>query len=183
MDPLDWRYMYRPNRPFHYITNSQVRRTISKLPPRPWLERKNVPTDYYVEQMAFFNASPPPIPEEPEPVDDTCAPRPLKAWVKFAWALVVTLAWILFLVTMSAVKGLKWVGWKMARVYKEAGGVPWEAVWFALAASQLLRLLPAMDGEEAVVEGVWKVEAPLYVVMIRNPNQLSKFSFPKASRV
>ena len=129
--------------------------------------------------MSFFNASPPPISEETERVDDGRVPGPLKVWVKSAWAIMVTLAWIIFLVVMILVKGLKWVGGKMARVYKEAGDVPWEAVWFALAASQLLRFLPGMEGREALVK-VWKVEAPLYVIMIRNPNQLSKSNPPKS---
>lgn len=77
---------------------------------------------------------------------------------------------------MAALKRV--VGGAM-RTYEKVDGFPWEAVWFALAASQLLKFLPGMEGKGVeAVEETWKADAPLYVVMIRNPNQWSKFIPP-----
>lgn len=178
MDPLNWRYMYRPNRPFHYITNRNLRRTIAKLPPRPWLERKRQqPSNYLIQQREFFAAVPPPLPEEEdEPAEDRRTPGPLKVWVQSAWTAFLTIAWMVMVVVILCWAGLRWMVERGLGMYQKVGGFPWEAIWFALAASQLLKFLPGMEGEAEVVNEALKGDPPLYVVMIRNPNQWSKFN-------
>ena len=175
MDPLDWRYMYRPNRPFHYITNRNLRRTIPKRPPRPWLERKRqVPTAYYLQQMELFNATPPPIPEV-EATDKGRTSGPLKVWVQFAWAVLVSVAWLLRALLTSVVGGLMMLGRVGIQAYRKVDNFPpLETLWIALAARLLMRLLPGIEGEGEGVEEVMKAGEPLYVLMIRNPHQFRK---------
>jgi hypothetical protein len=173
MDPLNWRYMYRPNRPFHYITNRHLRRTIPKLPPRPWLERKRQqPSQYLIEQEQLFAAAP--AEDRNEPIDDGPTPGPLKVWVEATWATFLTMAWMVLAVMILCLAGLRWAVERGVRVYQKVGGFPWEALWFALAASQLMRFLPGMEGKEEMVKEVIKGDAPLYVITICNQNPLSE---------
>jgi hypothetical protein len=179
MDPLNWRYMYRPNRPFYYINNCNLRCTILKLPPRPWLQRQQQkpPTDYYLEQMSFFNAIPP-AEEDAEPIDVPPSPGPLKVLAQLAWGALLTVAWMLLIVMMIVVGVVRRVVGGAIRAYEKVGGFPWEVLWFTLAASQLLRFLPRMEGLDGTgvkVAEVWKADPPLYVVMIQNQNQWSEY--------
>ena len=181
MDPLNWEYMYRPNRPFNFISNRHLRSTIPKTPPRPWIERekrkKAASSSYLEEQAAFFKASPPSILVDEAPIadDDLSGAGPLKVWVLFAWAIMVTLGWIfVFLPLMIALSALKWVAGKWIEKYKKVGGIPWETIGFALVASMLVEWLPGMEGKLHVVAEVWKGDAPVYVIMMRNPNQICK---------
>ena len=181
MDPLDWTYMYRPNRPFHFITNRKLRGSIPKLPPRPWLERRPKPVGpsaYLREQMAFMTAIPPPIPEYHVSDDDAPPAGPLKVWCLFVWAILVKIGWLLFIALSMGAQVLKKIGVAALRTYQKVGGFPWEALWIALAASQLIRFLPGMEGQVGLVKEVCQRDPPLYVLMIRNPNQWCKyFSF------
>lgn len=179
MDPLDWNYLYRPNRPFHFITNRKLRGSIPKIPPRPWLERQRKDaqqTDYLREQMAFFAAAPIPIPEEDiSAIDESPCAGPLKVWCLLVWAMLVTIGGLLLVALSIVPLAMKRVGAGASRRYRMAGGFPWEALCIALATSQLVRFLPGMEGKVEVVQEVWKADPPLYVLMIQNPNQWSKF--------
>ena len=178
MDPLNWRYMYRPNRPFHFITNESLRRSIPKLPPRPWLERerkKKVPTAYYLEQMEMMNALPPPMPEE-EFVESAPTPGPLKVLVEYLCMLFLTFVWAMLMLVTLLVVAVETVVRKVVRFYQEKGGLPIETVYVALATCVLVKFLPGMEGEVKTLREVVKADAPIYVLMIRNPNQWSKFN-------
>lgn len=174
MDPLNWRYMYRPNRPFHFITNRNLQRTIPKLPPRPWLERNRQQSEYLIQQEQLFAAAP--AEEKIEPIDENPAPGPLKVWLQAASAAFVTIARAVMMITIVCLAGLKKVAENAIRAYQKVGAFPWEVLWTALAASQLMRVLPGMEGSGEVVEEVIKGDAPLYVMMIQNPNPWSKFN-------
>jgi hypothetical protein len=185
MDPLNWEYMYRPNRPFNFISNKHLRRTIPKIPPRPWVEREKQKqkaassSSYLEEQAAFFNAIPPSLPVDEAPIadEDLHPAGPLKVWVLFVWAIMVTLGWVfVFLPLMIALGALKWVAGKLIERCENVGGIPWETIGFALVAWKLVGWLPGMEGKVEVVEEAWKAESPLYVMVLRNPNQIRKFN-------
>jgi hypothetical protein len=124
--------------------------------------------------MELFNATPPPIPEV-EATDEVRTSGPLKVWVQFAWAILVTIAWLLWVLLMLMVGGLMMLGRVGIQAYQKIDNFPpLETLWIALAARLLVRLLPGMEGEVEIVKEVMKGGEPLYVLMIRNPDQFRK---------
>ena len=182
MDPINWKFMYRPNRPFHFITNKHLRQSIPKLPPRPWLDRpskKKTPTAYYLQQMELHNAPPPPpapeVDEIADPADDVVPAGPLKVLVKSVVGLLASCVWMIVMLLAFFVVGAELAVGKVVGEYQKRGGLKWEILLFAVVAGGLVRVLPGMEGEGKALVTEVKGDAPLYVIMMRNPNQFRKF--------
>jgi hypothetical protein len=174
MQPLDWHYGTRADRPFNVVPGLHGRSPPPKWPTRP-CDRPQYPTAYYLDQLRFWDDGPL-LPEEAI----TAEPAPEKTWFDFA---LMILLWILALaagmarVVLAAIGVVASAGGKVcARMVRER---TWEFALSALVATQIVRMLPEIGGWQSRGgggAGAISSDAPLYVMRIPNPNQWSRLS-------
>lgn len=178
MQPLNWQFGVRPDRPFEVFPHQHLRQqTPISIPRWPVLpaRRPKYPTAFYLEQLQFWEDGP--LPEAEEPVIEVQTPGLLNIWLASgveALLLILAIVSAVLQVLFKAAAVLLFVGkkaWKS--VLRERA---WEFAAAVLVASQIVRILPRMQGIlDSSGGGRWNPEpAPLYVIMVPNPNQLGR---------
>ena len=170
MQPLNWEFGARPDRPFDVIPRGHQRRphnrrfSIPRMPAAP----PQYPTAYYLEQLQFYQDGPLPEELEEEPSQDDDLRRWFVEFFYFLLVLVGALVQVLFAVAFAVLAMGKrvWTGFFKERT--------WEFVVSALVATQIVRILPRLGGVLNSIGGGRADPPPLYVLMIQNPNQWSK---------
>ena len=172
MDPMHWKSGIRPNRPFEHFQQQ-----VSFSPPRPprppqqASRRRQIPTQYYLEQAPFYaeNFGPDPFATEPEVIQ----PGPLKILVlkflrTFGACVVPGLD-----VVASLVFGLlllaRLIAYCIVRspfmLYKAILSVKWEMVLVMAIAHQIVSLLLGIDGEVLTDGG--EGDGPVYTIFVQ----------------
>jgi hypothetical protein len=178
MQPLNWQFGVRADRPFDVLPGQNARNPIPKWPTRP-CDHPKYPTAYYLEQLQFWEDGP--LPEEDESAAEMPTRAPLKVWFDS------TLEFFLFIfaVVRSVVQMLCEVAALVLSLGKKmwnriVDGRTWEFAASVLVATQIVRILPRMEGSLGSGGGGgagWSTSsAPLYVIMIPNPDQWSRLS-------
>lgn len=166
MDPVNWEFGIRPNRPFEVLPNEQRQRAAKKWPTRPGSRREG-PTAYYLEQLHFWEDGP--LPAEDEEVGELHPSGPLKRWFEFtldACLFILAVVRLLVFLVSEVAAVLLATGRK---IWKDVfGNLTWELVVAIFLATQIVRFLPGMAGSLDVDGGGRWNEAPppLYVLMI-----------------
>lgn len=176
MQPLNWQFGVRADRPFDVLPGQNARNPIPKWPTRP-CDRPKYPTAYYLEQLQFWEDGP--LPEEDESAAEMPTRAPLKVWFDS------TLGFFLFI--FAVVRSVVQVLFEVAALVLSLGKKAWDKIVdgrtleFAasvLVATQIVRILPRMEGSLGSSGGAgWSTSsAPVYVIMIPNPDQWSMLS-------
>jgi len=175
MEPIHWQSGIRPNRPFEPISQ-HIQNNFFNTPPRaepplrPTPRSRPNPTQYYLEQAAFYveNFGPDPFATDREVIK----PGPLKVLV----CSVINFLAKVFLPTLKAgastVSGfvafsnLVFQGlWTLLKVgCSLVCSIEWEALVAMAVASQLVKFLPGMGG--ALADG-GEGEGPVYTMFVQ----------------
>lgn len=169
MQPLDWEFGVRPDRPFEGLARWRQRqhnqdvlipRWPSQAAPHP-----QYPTAYYLEQRQFYEGEDDTLLDESLLVEKT-APDP--GWQFFVG--VSAALRVLFEIAVLLFGGVK-------KLLKRAlENRLWECVVSAVVAFHMVRFLPKMGGAASNTGGgEWSQEqSPLYVIMIPNSKQFGE---------
>ena len=172
MQPLNWKFGVRPDRPFDIAPGYRQRRLQNQPSSilRLTVPQPQYPTAYYLEQLQFYQDGP--LPEEPEAEEH--APEQPQGWFVEAFCLLQVIVGAIVQVLLGAVTvvfatgNMVWRSFLKERV--------WEIVVSALVATQIVRILPRIGGILNSIGGGMVEPPPLYVIMIPNPNQWSRLS-------
>lgn len=173
MEPLNWQAGLRPNRPFEPLQNNLFLlppRPAPPPPPRP-CRQKQIPTQYYLEQAPFYaeNFGPDPYAYEPEVIQ----PGLLRIFVINFATIFAEVTIPGFNILASLVSRLSLIrhfmaSWSLRVPVKKICGwarsVKWEAAVALALATQVVKLLPGMDGEVLMDGG--KGGGPIYTIFV-----------------
>ena len=174
MQPLNWRFGVRPDRPFD-ITAGYCRHRSQNQPvsiPRLPASQQQYPTAYYLEQLQFYQDGP--LPKEPDPEEEP-APDLSRAWFVEAFCFVTLNVGAVVKTLFAAILAVFATGKMMWRRFLKER--TWEFVVSALVATQIVRILPRIGGILNSIGGGRTEPPPLYVMMIPNRNQWSRLSY------
>ena len=173
MEPMNWQAGIRPDRPFEPLQNNFFSQPRPQPPPPPQQphSQRQIPTQYYLEQAAFYaeNFGPDPYATEPEIIQ----PGPLKVLVvRFITILrkaaVPGLSILASLVFGLTVLGRLLSSWALRFPFKKictfVANLEWEALVAMALATQCVKLLPGMGGE--VVTDGREGGGPVYTIFV-----------------
>ena len=175
MEPLDWEFGVRVDRPFEFRLRRTRHARLPRIPPRPSpsnQQRQFRGGAVRIEEYPNFAEMAPPASDPYATPPATIKPGVLKIWFGYLLLLLHPL-WDIVMASCLALAGLV----RVAMPYIVSGGkavaerAEWRAVVSLLLAAQIVRLLPGLERVESVESVVETVErsgvlAPLYIIMI-----------------
>jgi hypothetical protein len=173
MEPLHWQSGFRADRPFEPIQNHLTIPQHPPPPPQQARRQRQIPTQYYLEQAAFYAEIPGPDPFAAEP--EVYQPGLLKVLVLKCLTAVsrVAVPGLNFLagsVSELLLLSRMLASWACRPLFKRlctfVESVEWEALLALAIANQFAKLLPGMAGK-MLADGVESDAPPLYTIFLQ----------------
>lgn len=169
MEPLNWEFGIRCNRPFEGVSSYQQNQALSQAPryKQTFCSGAVCIGDAFGNQPDFWEAGPPIFDPYNHQIEQSAA-GPLK--IKFGLLSIFLEEFVksVLVFVMALWEGMRLVVPLLLRVWKRlVGRITWKQVISMIMAWQLVKFLPGMEGTVTNTrDGIFGNVAPLYVVMI-----------------